>query len=192
MKEASKGDGALSFHRLTSRPWAETQSIRPRKCDAARTLDLLPLPDNLAPLVELASPNPALHESGQLFNPRAVSLEAWLEYGRRLRGLFERNIGMQAEHYWTISRALESLGLEPASTGSLQRWAGCTATILVRREDLLGGRLARLATTELEGQGSSGNGCQDLDRNVGRFVQPVSSTADTPALRATQANCETT
>jgi hypothetical protein len=55
-------------------------------------------------------------------------------------------------------------------------------------DELVVEHVACLATG-FEGQGSSGNGCQDLDRNVGRSVRPVSSTAGTPALRATRANC---
>lgn len=136
-----------------------------------------------------SDPNPALHETGQPFTPQAVSLDAWLEYGRRFRALFEHDIGMPPEHFWAISRALGSLGLESAVAdgGRLQRWAGCTATIPVRREDLLGGRLARLAAAELEGLGSSDNGCQDLERSVDRFVGLGSSTAGTPALKVERA-----
>lgn len=136
-----------------------------------------------------ADPNPALHETGQPFVPRAVSLDAWLEYGRRFRVLFERDIGMPPEHFWAISRALGSLGLESAVTdgGRLQRWVGCTATIPVRREDLLGGHLARLATDELQGLGASVNGHQELERSVDRFVRLASSTAGTPALKVERA-----
>ena len=136
-----------------------------------------------------ADPNPALHETGQPFVPRAVSLDAWLEYGRRFRLLFERDIGMPPEHFWAISRGLGSLGLESAVAhgGRLQRWVGCTATIPVRREDLLWGRLARLAADEIQELGTPLNGRQDLERSVGRFVRLASSTAGTPALRVERA-----
>lgn len=134
-----------------------------------------------------ADPNPTLEETLTPFNPRPISLDAWLEYGRRFGALFERDIGIPAEHFWAISRALGSLGLEAAVAdgGRFQRWANCTATIPVRREDLLGGRLAHLAAAELEELGTSVD-MNNLDRSVGHFVQLASSTAGTPALRAAQ------
>lgn len=139
-----------------------------------------------------ADPNSSLYKTGNLFNPRAISLDAWLEYGRRFRALFERDIDMPAEHFWAISRALGRLGLRAAvdDGGRLQRWANLTATIPVRRDDLLGGRLARLAAAELEGLGSSGDTRQGLDHSVDRFVQLASSTAGTPALKAARAEAE--
>jgi hypothetical protein len=85
-----------------------------------------------------ADPNPTLDETLNPFNPRPISLDAWLEYGRRFGALFERDIGMPAEHFWAISRALGSLGLEAAVAdgGRFQRWANCTATIPVRKEEV--------------------------------------------------------
>ncbi len=134
-----------------------------------------------------ADPNPSLDESGGLFEPRSISLDAWLEYGRRFGGLFERDTGMPAEHFWAISRALGALGLESAGRDEgLQHWATLTATVPIPRETLLGGRLTRLATAELR-ELSSSSDTRDLDRSVACYVGLASSSAGTPALGAARA-----
>lgn len=132
-----------------------------------------------------ADPNPSFSAaSPAFFEPSHINLDAWLEYGRRFGDLFERDIGMPAEHFWAISRALGMLGLEGASgDDGLQHWARLTATIPVHRDDLLGGRLTLLATAELRELGTLVNE-RDLERSVTRYVGLASSSDGTPALGA--------
>jgi hypothetical protein len=134
-----------------------------------------------------ADPNPFLGESGGLFNPAPLSLDAWLEYGRRFGDLFERDTGMPAEHFWAVSRALGSLGLESVwADEGLGHWVSLTASMPVRREDLLGGRLTRLAAAELGELGATAD-TRNLHRSVTRYVALASSSSGTPALRAANA-----
>ncbi len=138
-----------------------------------------------------ADPNPSLDSASPPFQPRAIALDAWGEYGRRFASLFERDTGMPAGHFWAISRALGRLGLEAAVAdgGRFQRWVSLTATIPLRRVDLVGGNLARRAAAELRGLPSP-DGAQGLERSVDRYVRLASSTPDTPALRAAPATAE--
>ncbi len=141
-----------------------------------------------------AYPNPSLGEQGMLFNPGPVSLDAWLEYGRRFGNLFERSTGMPAEHFWAISRALGSFGLEAVlADGSwLQRWVLTTATIPLRREELLGGSLVHRAVAELDELGTfSDLRKESMNRSVERFVRLALSSSDSPALKAAQAELGT-
>ncbi|MBA3388607.1 MAG: hypothetical protein H0U02_04465 [Rubrobacter sp.] len=134
-----------------------------------------------------ADPNLSISEtSPEFFEPSRIGLDAWLEYGRRFGGLFERDTGMPAEHFWAVSRALGIFALESGGRDDgLRHWANLTATMPFRREDLLGGRLARLAAAELRGSGTSAS-ARDLDRSVARYVGLASSSAGTPALGASR------
>lgn len=134
-----------------------------------------------------ADPNLSISEtSPEFFEPSRIGLDAWLEYGRRFGGLFERDTGMPAEHFWAVSRALGIFALESGGRDDgLRHWANLTATMPFRHEDLLGGRLARLAAAELRGSGTSAS-ARDLDRSVARYVGLASSSAGTPALGASR------
>ncbi len=132
-----------------------------------------------------ADPNPSFSAaSPAFFHPAPIALDAWLEYGRRFGDLFKRDTGMPAEHFWAISRALGMLGLEgTGGDDGLQHWVRLTATVPVRREELLGGRLASLAATELRGLDKTVN-AQELEQSIARYVGLASSSEGSPALRA--------
>ncbi|MEJ7873053.1 MAG: hypothetical protein WKF67_12415 [Rubrobacteraceae bacterium] len=133
-----------------------------------------------------ADPNPSVSEaSPAFFEPLRIGLDAWLEYGRRFAGLFERDTGIPPEHFWAVSRALGMLALEGGRDDGLRHWANLTGTMPFPRKVLLGGRLAQLAAIQLSELGSS-TSAGDLDRSVARYVGLASSSAGTPALGASR------
>lgn len=134
-----------------------------------------------------ADPNPFVSTSSPaFFEPSRIGLDAWLEYGQRFGGLFQRDTGMPAEHFWAVSRALGILALEGGGTDDgLRHWANLTGTMPFRREDLLGGRLAQVAAAQLGKLGGSAS-TGYIDRSVERYVGLASSSAGTPALGASR------
>ena len=134
-----------------------------------------------------ADPNPFVSGSSPaFFEPSRIGLDAWLEYGQRFGGLFERDTGMPAEHFWAVSRALGILALEGGGRDDgLRHWANLTGTMPFRRKELLGGHLAQVAAAQLGDLGGSAS-TGDIDRSVARYVGLASSSAGTPALGASR------
>lgn len=124
---------------------------------------------------------------GMLFVPKPFWLNGLLEYGKRFRNLFERDVGMPVEHLWAISRALYRLGIETvaADGGRLANWVGYSGTLPVPRQTLLGGALEEAARGELAESYPGLNSSHDLGESVGRFVRLASSSAPRGSFEGT-------
>ncbi|MDP9438498.1 MAG: hypothetical protein M3P49_07115 [Actinomycetota bacterium] len=126
---------------------------------------------------------PGAYGGGSLFAPGFTSLRTLIEYGKRFRQLFERDdgIGVPPEHLRAITRGLRNLGLlGTAREGPSATWARRTGTLLIPREELLGGSLEKAARDELTATDPERSD-DDLARSVERFVALASSSGDVVA-----------
>lgn len=89
---------------------------------------------------------------GILFSPDAFSFDTILQYGQMFSTLFERDIGMPVEHFWSICRGFYKLALDAHSAdgGYLAPWSLLTGTLPIYQEYIIGGSLEEAARHELE------------------------------------------
>lgn len=129
---------------------------------------------------------------GTLFVPTPFWLNGLLEYGKRFRTLFERDVGMPIEHLWAISRALYRLGIETATAdeGRVANWGFYTGTLPISRQKLLNGALEEVARSELGESYPDLEFSQDLRESVIRFVELASSSAPGRRLKRTPAEAK--
>ncbi|MGF1472945.1 MAG: hypothetical protein ACFB50_14550 [Rubrobacteraceae bacterium] len=122
----------------------------------------------------------APYGGGILLAPNFMSLDAFIEYGKKFRQLFEREdgVGMPPEHFHAISRGLRDLGLlSTDQEGRLDNWAYRTGTLPVPRDVLLDGPLEEAAQAELAEVHPERSG-DDISQSVRRFVALASSSGD--------------
>lgn len=114
---------------------------------------------------------------GTPFIPKGLHANDFLEHLFRFRVLFEERAGLPPEHLYAILRGLYRLGTDAglAHGGRLEGWMYLTGTMLIPKQDLLGGTLEALAdgyAGELE---TRYEGVRGLDESVRRFVELFAS-----------------
>jgi hypothetical protein len=113
---------------------------------------------------------------GVVFAPDEFSLKALVEIGGRFRTLFERALGMPAEHLASILLGLSALavGNSPAEHEAFSQWGMPTGAVPLPRDCFLpGGRLEALADDVLRQRFQDFDGGAagaDISGSVARFV----------------------
>lgn len=123
------------------------------------------------------------YNGGIIFEPDIFYYPTFLEHAGAFSRVFERDVGMPVEHFWSIMRGLGRLGLDVMSANdyALANWGCLTGTLHMSRNFLSGGPLEEAASHALvEGFPDRGAHSADLGESVRRFVDIA--TAPPPGL----------